>query len=60
MRNENTVFEWHVSHNSSSLFLNGRGESPLGAVMTDSAARANDRPVLVDKKPVAANDMAEE
>lgn len=28
--------------------------------MIDSTARANDRPIPVDKKPVSANDMSEE
>lgn len=49
---------FHITHPTSSL--RGGGGIPPGAFMIDSAARANDRPVLVDKKPVSANDMAEE
>lgn len=60
MRNENTVFEWHVSHNSSQPFVNGEVRIPLGDCLIDSSARANDRPVPVDNKPVSANDTAED
>lgn len=59
MGNENTVFEWHASHNSSSLFLNGRGETP-GSLMIDSTVWANDSTVLVNNRPVPANDMVVE
>ena len=36
------------------------GENPPGAFVIDSTARANDRPVLVDNKPVSANDVTED
>lgn len=49
---------FHITHPTS--FLSTRGESPLGALMIDGTARTNDRSVLVDKKPVSANDMAAE
>lgn len=48
---------FHITHPTSSWL---EEENPPGAVMIDSTARANDRPVLVDKKPVSANDMAEQ
>lgn len=47
---------FHITHPTSSWI---EGESPQRAFMTDSTGRANDRPVLVDNKPVSANDMAE-
>lgn len=49
---------FHITHPTS--FLSTRGEPPLGALMIDGTARTNDRSVLVDKKPVSANDMAAE